>query len=774
MTRPGLALVATREVTWIRREPAVLILILVVPLLAFGLLSATFSTAVIRDLRIVAVDADRSPVSEDFIQAVDAAPGVAVDRRSSDLAGAMRAVRSGEAIAAVYIPEHFERDILAGRRPQIVSFYNRQFFTPGNLASSNVQGAVTAATAALPRAKGSSGHAPGSFVVERYVLSNPALNYAQFLLRALLPTVLHVVAAIAGAVAIGSEFGRLRGFDRWMAAAGGRPLTALVGKLAPYFAVFVVMMSVAAMILHGLLGVPFRGDPVITAPAAMLFLAAYLAVGALLVLLVRNLAVGLSLVGIFCSPAFGFAGVGFPVLGMSGFPKAWGAILPLRWYLRVLFDQAAHGATPRLSLPAFLALAGLALLFGALAWWRLRALTKAPPVRPAPVPEMPRRPGLGGAFGFEWRRVLGDSGAFGLVVVAPLIYTVFYPQPYLGQLIRDVPIAVVDDDRTETSRQLAQALDAHESLAVAERPSTLADAQAAIAARRVYGVVGIPAGTEREILRGQPARIPAYVDATYLLLNSRVTQGIGEAAAALNADVAAGAARPDGSLAHAAYVRASPVELLAQPLYNPTGAYGSYVVPAAFILILQQTLIMGVATLGGVAHEAAGPAARRLRGSPVAIAGQTLAHLVLALPAWTLYLVVMPRLYGFAATTNVLALLALAVPFILAASLIGQIFGGLFRRRETAVALLLAFGLPLFFLAGVAWPPEAIPPAIRALARAIPSSAGIDAILRVNQTGASLAEVRPEWLHLWLLVAIYAALAVLVPRLQTRGRLVHA
>ena len=85
------------------------------------------------------------------------------------------------------------------------------------------------------------------------------------------------------------------------------------------------------------------------------------------------------------------------------------------------------------------------------------------------------------------------------------------------------------------------------------------------------------------------------------------------------------------------------------------------------------------------------------------------------------------------------------------------------------MALLLALGLPLFFVAGVAWPQEAIPPALRTLAVAIPSSAGIDALLRVNQTGASLAEVRGEWLHLWALVVVYGALAIAVPALGDRG-----
>ena len=64
--------------------------------------------------------------------------------------------------------------------------------------------------------------APGVLVAEHYVLSNPALNFAQYLLRAVLPTVLHVVVAIASGSAIGSEFSR-RSKRAWMRAAGGRP-----------------------------------------------------------------------------------------------------------------------------------------------------------------------------------------------------------------------------------------------------------------------------------------------------------------------------------------------------------------------------------------------------------------------------------------------------------------------------------------------------------------------------------------------------------------------
>ena len=371
--RFGIVDVAVREVIWIWRDKVALLLVVVIPLIAFAILAATFSNAVIRDLRVDVVDQDRSKTSETFVQAISSAPGVTVARRSSDLNGAMHAVRSGEAIAAVYIPENLERDITGGRRPQVVIFFNKQFFTPGNVASSSLQAALSAAVADLPAGPRAAAFTPGPLVVEQYVLTNPALNYAQFLLRAILPTVLHIVIAISAGYAVGSEFGS-RNMREWLATAGDSMLIALVGKLAPYFGIFLVMMAVGLGIIHGIFEIPFRGDPVLVAAAACLLIIAYLSLGALLQLLVRNLAFGLSLTGIICSPAFGFAGVGFPVLAMNLFARAWGAILPLRWYIQILFDQAARGVPAGDSAEPFMMLGGLAVVYFGLAWLRLRAV----------------------------------------------------------------------------------------------------------------------------------------------------------------------------------------------------------------------------------------------------------------------------------------------------------------------------------------------------------------------------------------------------------------
>jgi ABC-2 type transport system permease protein len=774
---PGIALVAAREIRWFRRDVVAAFLILGVPLIGFAILASTFSSAVVRGLGVVVVDADDSAASRLFVEAIAAAPGVSITRREDDLAGATRAIRSGEAIAAAYLPASFERDLAAGRRPEVEVFYNTQFMTPGNIAGKALRDAISAAANAVAPIRG----APplpltvGPLVVEQYVLTNPALNYAQFLLRAVLPTVLHVVIAIATGYAVGSEFSR-RSRRAWLRCAGGSPLAALIGKLAPLFGLFMLLMVVLLIIIHGVFAVPYRGDAIMIGVAACLFVLAYQCLGALLQPLVGNLALGLSLTGIVVSPAFGYAGVGFPVIGMGGFARHWGELLPLRWYIQILFDQAARGAPIASSAMPFAILAAMAVALFALCWLRLRSLARREAASRKEEEASPTlsKPGIAGAFAAEWRRVLADRSVLGLFIIAPLLYGIYYPQPYLGQLLRDVPIAVVDHDRSALSRRFVQTLAAHEAVKVALRADTLAEAQQALYDRAVFAILEVPVNTEREMLKGNKARLPAFVDSTYFMVFNRTLQGVAETALATTSDLVAQETRSDGGLYKAALAALSPVDLLMVPLYNPTGGYASYVVPAAFVLILQQTLLMGAAMLGGVAYETGGARARTARGSALAVLGQGLAHLTIYIAPTAFLLIILPRVYGFSTLGRPLDLALFAAAFVLATSFMGQAAGAFFKRRETAVVLFIATSLPQFFLVGVSWPAEAIPPALRAFGRLFPSESAIDGLVRINQMGATLAEVGHDWRALWLLAALYFALAVLASHFGHDREAAHA
>jgi ABC-2 type transport system permease protein len=765
--KPGFFLVARRECRWLLHDRVALLLIFGVPLFAFLVLTAVFSHPVIRGLGVVIVDQDRSETSRAFVEQVAASPGLSIVARTDDLTSAARAIRSGEAIAAVYVPADFERDLKAQRRPQVVAFYNQQFLTAAGVASSGLSDSLTSATSNAVAPAAPKAPRIGSLVAETVVLVNPQRNYAQFLLRALLPMVTHVIIALAAGYAVGSEF-RRRSMRAWLACAGGDPFVALAGKLAPLFAIFFIIMLSEALILEGVLGISFKGDLPMMIVAGCLLVVGYLALGALLQLLTRDLATGLGLTGLVVSPAFGYAGVGFPAPGMNAFAQLWGAILPLRWYMAVLLGQAARGLPLYDSARPFAMLAGLAILYMLLAFLGLRALARSTARRAAeaaPVVTVAAARGLGGAFAAEWRRVLGVRGAFALLVLGPLVYGVYYPQPYLNQILRKIPIVVVDNDLSELSRNIVQTLDASGDLKVVARTETLADAQAVLDRGRAFAVVGIPPGSERDVLKGTTVHVPIYADATYLFMFRTTANGIAVAINTLSSELAAGGARTDGSLVKATLASTRPADVLMQPIFNPVGGYASYIVPAAFVLILQQMLLIGSAMLTVDAVVQAGS------GAFASVLGRGIAHLTIYLPALLLYFFVLPRFYGFSTLGQPLQLLALASVFVLATSFMGQAVGAWFKRPETPTLIFLGTSLPQFFLTGFSWPREAIPKDALEAGYVFPSVFAIDGMVRIDQLGANLWEVARDWRGLWMLAVIYFALAVISAHLARRRRL---
>ncbi|HXO67407.1 MAG TPA: ABC transporter permease, partial [Bradyrhizobium sp.] len=739
-----------------------------VPLFAFVVLTTVFSHPVIRGLGVTVVDEDRSDASHALIEYVAASPSLKIVDRSGTLSTAVQDIRSGKAISAIYIPPDFERDLKAQRRPQVVGFYNQQFLTAAGIASSGLSDVLSAAASSAAPAKRAT-PAPtsvGTLSGETIALVNPQKNYAQFLLRALLPMIIHVVITLAAGYSVGSEF-RRRDVRAWLESAGGDPVVALVGKLAPLFGIFFLIMLVEPLFLEGVLRVPFKGDLPLMVAGGSLLIIAYLSLGALLQLLARDLATGLGLAGLFVSPAFGYAGVGFPTIGMNAFAQVWSAILPLRWYMALLLGQAARGLPVSESAVPFAVLAGLTMLYVGLALLRMASLKRKgwfETPQPAEQAENGEpSAGIGGAFNAEWRRVLGTRSAFTLLFLAPLIYGLYYPQPYLNQILRKLPIAVVDNDLSDLSRQIVETLDASGSLSVAVRARTLAEARTAIDRGKAFAAVEIPPDTERDVLKGITAHIPIYADATYLFVFRSTASGVATAVGALTSDLVSRGARTDGSIVKAKLASLSPADILLQPIFNPVGGYASYIVPAAFVLILQQTLLIGAAMLtrSALANSS---------GAFTGVLGRGIAHLTIYLPAVALYLIVLPRFYGFSTLGHIPQLFALAAVFLLATSFMGQAIGALFTRPENATLLLLATSLPQFFTAGFAWPREAIPDAAIALGRIFPADFAIDGLVRINQLGANIWEVGHDWLGLWCLTLAYFTLAVIAALTVKRGQ----
>lgn len=361
---------------------------------------------------------------------------------------------------------------------------------------------------------------------------------------------------------------------------------------------------------------------------------------------------------------------------------------------------------------------------------------------------------------------------FAVLILGACIYAVFYPQPYLNEALRKVPAALVDRDGTQTSRAFARLVAATSDVAIAETLPDLASAERAVYARSLSGIVLIPANFERNLLHGRPSPVALYADASYFLIYQRISGAVAGVARALGAEVETSRLIGAGIDPEIAAAAADPLRFTAVPLFNPQAGYATYLLPAALVLILQQLLLMGVglanAPQTGTAFDVRCRSGERV-GVTATVAGKLIAYLVVEAAIVPAYLVGLPYLYGIPRLGSVGNILMLAVPFVLSVAALGLLVALVVRRPLAIQLTLAAIGMPFLFMAGFAWPAEAIPGPLRTLAVLVPSTAAIDGLVRVSQMGETLSGARDAIATLWILAGVYAAAAVAILGYRRRG-----
>ncbi|MBB2692572.1 UNVERIFIED_ORG: ABC-2 type transport system permease protein [Rhizobium esperanzae] len=379
--RPGFLLVFGREFNWFRRRPVLLFLTTALPLLLMGLLATVFSAGLATRLPIAVLDQDGTDLSRQIIRMVDATPDTAVAFNVSDLTEGRRLILSGAVHGLLMLPRNLERDVLSGRRPEVVFFYNIQTMTTGNLTLRGISAAIPAVAAgirlSLRTARGEPVDAAQAAIapvpVQVNPLFNPTLNYAHFLLAALLPSVLQVVIVTTMAYSLGLDV-ETRHRLRILRRLGGGLWPAMAGKILPYTLIFLIVLAIADSVLFGVLDMPLRGNRWLLVLAGILFILANQFIGALLALFLRPMASAISIGSLLTAPAFGFMGIGFPRIGMNAFAYHYGQIIPGTWYLMARIDQTIRGTPPDLSWKPILVLLFFVVLLASITALRLETI----------------------------------------------------------------------------------------------------------------------------------------------------------------------------------------------------------------------------------------------------------------------------------------------------------------------------------------------------------------------------------------------------------------
>lgn len=361
-------------------------------------------------------------------------------------------------------------------------------------------------------------------------------------------------------------------------------------------------------------------------------------------------------------------------------------------------------------------------------------------------------------FREELKTIIRDKGVIIFFFLVPLGYPLLYTFIYTNEVVRDVPIAVVDDCRSAQSRAYLRHIDATPDVHIISYCANMGEAKQLIKHRNAYGAVYIPRDFTDKLNRGEQVYVSAFADMSGMLYYKSVLTANTNVSLAMNADIKV--KRAGGTTMQQDQVAEHPIKYEEVSLYNPQNGFATFLIPAVLMLIIQQTLLLGVGMAAGTAREHNAfrnlvPVERHHRGLLRIVMGKGFAYLLVYIPLTIYILGVVLHLFRLNQIGNPWDILLFVTPFLIACILFSMMVSAFVRHREMCIMLIVFTSVPLLFISGLSWPGSAVPSVWKAISYVFPSTFGIDGFVAINNMGADLSDVKHEWYMLWMQAFIY-------------------
>ena len=368
----------------------------------------------------------------------------------------------------------------------------------------------------------------------------------------------------------------------------------------------------------------------------------------------------------------------------------------------------------------------------------------------------------------EFVEIFKDPGSSLIMVGAIFLYSLFYTIPFANNALRNVPIGVVDNDNTSLSQKFIRDLNATEYIEVIETQKDIEDAKLEYYKNKIRAFVLIPKDFERDIKRGNPSFVSSYTDSAYLIIYKNIATAVATVAGETGAKIEVGTLMKKGTPKEVAKSLVNPVEFVQNPLYNPIGSYQNYIYPLILIMILQQTMLIGVSMLNATLRERISGFKERgengnwkltklnainpYSNNPIEIViGKSLAYVLLYFIYALIFFLIFPTFVTYDMTYNLIPMFLILVPFLFASAFLGISLVYFCKKREISFFIMIVSSVPLIFLPGFVWPRESIPTVLNVLSKFIPIETAADGLVKINQMGASFCQVQKDF---WILLGL--------------------
>lgn len=358
----------------------------------------------------------------------------------------------------------------------------------------------------------------------------------------------------------------------------------------------------------------------------------------------------------------------------------------------------------------------------------------------------------------EFQTTFRDQGVLIFFIIVPLGYPLLYSFIYNNEVVREVPTVVVDHSHSALSREYLRKVDATPDVKLVSNCSDIEEAKQLLKERIAYGIIYIPSDFSENIAKGKQTQVSVYCDMSGLLYYKSILIANTAVSLEMNRDIKI--ERSGNTTNRQDEISSYPIEYDEISIYNPTSGFAAFLIPAVLILIIQQTLLLGIGLAAGTARENNRfkdlvPLNRHYSGTLRIVLGKGLSYFMVYAFMSTYVLFVVPRLFSLNQIGHADDLIPFILPYLAACIFFAMTASIAIRNRETCMLIFVFTSVPLLFISGVSWPGAAVPAFWKYFSYLFPSTFGINGFIRINNMGATLSDVAFEYKALWIQAGVY-------------------
>ncbi|MCX8642713.1 ABC transporter permease [Gilliamella sp. B3791] len=331
---------------------------------------------------------------------------------------------------------------------------------------------------------------------------------------------------------------------------------------------------------------------------------------------------------------------------------------------------------------------------------------------------------------------------------------------YSNGTITSLPVAIVDQDHTATSRSLIRSLNTSSKIETIIYEGSL-EAYDDINNRKLFAVFTIPRDFEKRILSGQEVTIPAYGDASSRLANGLIQVDIKGIYQQILTEFNSRIMRNNGFSDKQINVILSPINGQTEPLYNAGISFAAITFPGLLVMLLQHSFLIASTRTNITLNSLP-------QGKPPKIA--VIGSLCGLIPIWLFLSIVLfglwPWVLGYRQLANIPEILIMTFPLLLAVLGLSKLLTECLRRAEMIYLTLAFLTTPVFYLSGTIWPLDAMPLWVQTVSRMLPSTWATNMIAGVNQMGLGLTD---NWFNVFMILMLgvmYGSLGFFIAALR--------